>query len=337
LQATAEKLLEEHRYDDSLAALTEPPPEDARFKEFATWKVLFEERVRKVRNEELARVSRLIAEAIQHERAHDYQSAVNTLEKVPAPLRGIRSTDGEISAAELLARVSDKQAEVSRLDTLIRQRISDRQIQGLLPHVVRLHELKPGRADLARIKRELEERDRARVAAQVLTITERAQALMNVGQHRAAVDMLHKSGLAMQNTAIAALIATAITLDKLEQDRLNFFTLKPAVEYALRKQRFGTVRRLIEVFISNATPETQWSAEAQKMMDDCIQARNRVKRGSYAWMATVFLFYLCGGLLCFYWASGISWFVVVLLFILWLGATYDVILPIELRIKQYDS
>ena len=270
LQINAEKLLEELRFDEAKELLEGFRDLDQRFVDFSSWREVYEGRLRQVRESEEQRTSALVAEALQHEAAFDYQAAIHALEKIPPQLRVNAFGDADEAAQVILTRVAEKDTTASTLSQEVRQAISERKLDGLLAKVTTLLALRPNQADVAKVKRQLEERD-AKLKAQAEITLKRTNDLLWGRQHQQAIDVLDRSGFA---SAKALQDAT---------------TLKHVVEAAVQEKRFGTARRTIEEFLARATPNSDSFLEAKQMLENCVQRRQKASWDGWKFLVLVIL------------------------------------------------
>jgi len=131
---------------------------DSRLQQYAGWYVDFSARLESSRTSEYARLEELLHEALTHEQAYDYKSGLQTLEQVPATLKKTTVSGNKDTADELIERLSIKQTRLKELEATVRERIGKREIAGLLPIVNELLTLNPGRAEVQKLKSELEKR-----------------------------------------------------------------------------------------------------------------------------------------------------------------------------------
>ena len=159
-QSQAESLLKNYGFDQATSlAVALRDETDPRLQQFTGWSKQFLEEIASGRQQQLERAGKLLNEALQHETAYDYSSAIHTLEQVPVILRGTSIPGQSLTPAKLLKRLTMTQSEVHRLDELIRERVVARRLHGLLQEVNRLLKLCPDRSDLQRVKAQLIDRD----------------------------------------------------------------------------------------------------------------------------------------------------------------------------------
>jgi len=158
-RSSAEKLFEANDFDKAVqiaTALRDEP--DLRLHQQKSWAEQFIKEVEDHRHQHLERMSALLSEALRHEKAFDYSSAIQTLEQVPELLHKGNIPQHTITVYAVLKRVRDNQTESQRLDKLIRQRVESRQVNGLQAEVDKLLVLHPDRKDLQKLKKQLTER-----------------------------------------------------------------------------------------------------------------------------------------------------------------------------------
>jgi formylglycine-generating enzyme required for sulfatase activity/serine/threonine protein kinase len=159
-RAQAEQFLEEFEFAKAAGLakqLGEEP--DLRLRQLHGWSEKFAKQIEAAEREQLARVGELVSEALKHEQASDYPSAMQALEQIPSPLLRSNLAGHQNKALEILERVREKQAECKRLEKVIKQRIESRQLNGLLAEVEQLLQLRPDKSDALKLKQQLQERE----------------------------------------------------------------------------------------------------------------------------------------------------------------------------------
>ncbi|MCL4206010.1 MAG: protein kinase [Pirellulaceae bacterium] len=126
--------------------------QDRRLQPFKEWAEAFLPKIAEEKRLQEDKARGLFSEARAHRRAFDYASAIDALSRVPKPLM-----TSEIS--RFLERLSADKEEAERLVADIRDRIKQRNLDGLLPLVARAVELRGDRADLQRLREQLLERE----------------------------------------------------------------------------------------------------------------------------------------------------------------------------------
>jgi serine/threonine protein kinase len=124
---------------------------DPRLQDHQDWATAFLGTLEEEEQNQQWHVADLVTEAEIHRAAYDYSSSVETLERIPEPLRTPKMQD-------LLEQVQSEKQESSELLTTIRERAKNRELKGLLELLERALELLPQREDLQKIKGQLEAR-----------------------------------------------------------------------------------------------------------------------------------------------------------------------------------
>ncbi|MCS5642172.1 MAG: hypothetical protein NZ807_02790, partial [Dehalococcoidia bacterium] len=132
---------------------------DSRLQLYADWHVEFLTRLASSRTSEHARLAQLLQEALTHEQAYDYEAGLKTLQQIAAPLKQTTLTGIKDTAQEITNRLTTKQGRLSELEVTVRERVSNREIAGLLTVVNELLILRPDRPDFEKLKEQLEKRD----------------------------------------------------------------------------------------------------------------------------------------------------------------------------------
>jgi serine/threonine protein kinase len=167
--------------------------------------------------EEQERVASLLSQADQHRASYDYASAVQTLEQIPEPLRTTETTD-------LLVEMKRTTRESTELLATIRERIGNKDLEGLLDQVTRALELLPDRQDLQKIKGQLwerEEREKKRTLTEAVANQFRAEEFVRLYEftkinEAAAVSLSkHKGGLNLNGlTSLSDAAAKSVSKHK---------------------------------------------------------------------------------------------------------------------------
>jgi formylglycine-generating enzyme required for sulfatase activity len=159
-QAEAELLLISHDYDSAkLIAEQFTSVLDPRLRCEKSWGDSFLSRVVETLDREIAHVTELMSEATKHRIAYDYKSAVRALEQVPDKLRACQIAGYSSTVAEELKNLRESLDEITRLNSLIKTRIGQKQLNGLLSEVESLLIFQPTREDLLKLKGKLIERE----------------------------------------------------------------------------------------------------------------------------------------------------------------------------------
>jgi serine/threonine protein kinase len=159
-RAAVESLLEEHRFDDAMkiaVAIREEP--NPRLRRRVDWISHCVEQVDTARSRSLEHVASVLQEAAKHEAAYDYRSARQCLEAIPAAMHRVAPTGGGDTVATVAARLDGVLEEIRTLESLIRRRLADKDLNGLIQPVERLLKMCPGRKDAERLQTQLQERD----------------------------------------------------------------------------------------------------------------------------------------------------------------------------------
>ena len=186
---------------------------DPRFLYIKKWSVEFTERLGQEQRLQQQRSGVLHEEAKTHKAAHDYSSAIHTLEQIPASLR-----TPEISA--LLMQVQGQEERTKELNEEIRLRVERRELDGLIIRVDELLQLVPDRVDLRDLRDTLEKRDQQRLAARSSASLE-ANRLMDARKYAECVAVLQSIKGSLRTPEIDALQQDAAAklsrLEKLQQ------------------------------------------------------------------------------------------------------------------------
>jgi len=260
-QAEAEGLLKDYDFDQAERLTVSLRDEsDPRLKQLVPWATDFAAKIGRARETQLALAGKRLAEALKHEASFDYTSAVHALEQVPEMLRS-RALDGHADSVQAaLDRVGEKHAEVSRLERLVKSRITTRELSDLLPAVNKLLALRPDRADVRKLCSQLEERQQ-RLIAQRDDAVGRARNHLDSRDYESALALLRKVDGSVETPDVEYLRSEAATSLKRLQALMQeislatkdkeFDGLLDKVEEALRlKPGHGELAKLRETLQS---------------------------------------------------------------------------------------
>ncbi|MFM8771882.1 MAG: bifunctional serine/threonine-protein kinase/formylglycine-generating enzyme family protein, partial [Candidatus Kapaibacterium sp.] len=180
-RAEAESLLGLLAFDQALARAAELAEEaHPDLAEFSEWGASFSASTTAERDRQSAIAAENLAEAQAHVAAWDYPAAIHAIESIPEPLR-------DAAATAHLRECQEKKEESESLIATIAERITRKEIDGLMPLVRRAVSLRGDRQDLAKIHGQLLERRDTRLS--------KARAAMDAGDVPAAAAALAKAAM----------------------------------------------------------------------------------------------------------------------------------------------
>jgi len=157
---TSLTLSREHEYEKALAQLSSVQEDQYPFTEYLHQQAAKQiEAVTIQRDEQYQLRDQLVELADQHQQNHDYASAVQELEKIPAPLR----TGNKI--AEQLSNAQAARDEIASLEMEIRDAVRDKRIDGLLEKVTRFLELNPEHEKIQELHKQLLQQQQKAISA----------------------------------------------------------------------------------------------------------------------------------------------------------------------------
>ena len=192
-EAQADSLLGNLFFDKSAAIAIslrdEPHP---RLSQLKGWAKEFLGKVEDAKTKHVSLANISVAEALKHEQAYDYAACVRALESIPEAVRAVVPGDGRhATVAAMLSDLSDKLTESTSLDGEIRKAVGNKTLSGLLPKVKRLAQLRPDRADVAKVQAQLEERVQ-RLSVKQAELSSQAQAAFEKQDYASAVALFEK-------------------------------------------------------------------------------------------------------------------------------------------------
>jgi serine/threonine protein kinase/tetratricopeptide (TPR) repeat protein len=159
MQSEAESLLRDYDFAEATQLATQLQEEsDVRLQHLQGWADQFLKTIEREKQSQQDQIAALLAEAGKHEQAYDYKAGIHALQQVPERLCSMSISGVDETLAQVLERLKEKQQEGQRLNKLIRQRIADKEFDGLAEHVETLLSLKPEREDLLRLQVQLASR-----------------------------------------------------------------------------------------------------------------------------------------------------------------------------------
>ena len=217
MQLDAESRLDACDFDDAreLAASLQKD-QDPRFPQHSAWSKQFLDRLETQKAEQLSRAGELMSEAIRHEAAYDYASAITTLNQIPKPLLAATVPNQAATPASLLLAVESKHEECRHLEESIRRAIAMKQLRGLLRDVDRLLQLRPDRQDVQKLRLQLVDRQ-AKRSEMFKEAFAAAQAAMRASDFDAVLTHLGRIDPANKQPPMQSLEASA----KSKRDRRN--------------------------------------------------------------------------------------------------------------------
>jgi len=267
-QAKAEGLLGDldfqYAADIATRLRDDPHPKLAHLK---AWATPFLAKVESVRQHQIQRAADDVADAMRHEEAYDYLSAIFTLEMLPEtvhqqPLPGTSDT-----VASTLARLKSKQAESLRLDALIKQRIATNPPAGLLPDVERLLKLQPARSDLVTLKKQLEERQSQLITNRDKAVTQARQLLADC-EYEAAFKVLRQIDTTNDTAESRGLRSQCEkTISEVQE-------LAESIRVSMANKRYKGLLATVEAFLTLRPRD----ADAEKLRKSLLQRQEKLEQ-----------------------------------------------------------
>jgi len=211
-QAKAEGLLGDFAFDEAARIATrlrdEPHP---RLSHLKAWAEAFLGEVGKSRSHQTDRAAESLFEASKHEEASDYLSAIFALESVPPAMRSVLLPGARETVDKVLDRLKKTQAEARRLESLVKERVAAKSLDGLLVEVERLLRLQPDRSDIQKLKVQLLDRQSRQAASRDKAVAS-ATALLDAHDYEAALATLSAVPPSASSSEVASLLKRANTL-----------------------------------------------------------------------------------------------------------------------------
>jgi formylglycine-generating enzyme required for sulfatase activity len=211
-QAKAEGLLGDFAFDEAsriaMRLRDEPHP---RLSHLNAWAEAFLGEVGKSRSHQADRAAESLFEASKHEEASDYLSAIFALESVPPAMRSVLLPGARETVDKVLDRLKKTQAEARRLESLVKERLAAKSLDGLLVEVERLLRLQPDRSDLQKLKAQLLDRQSRQAASRDKAVAS-ATALLDDHDYEAALATLSAVPSSARSAEITSLLKRASTL-----------------------------------------------------------------------------------------------------------------------------
>jgi formylglycine-generating enzyme required for sulfatase activity/serine/threonine protein kinase len=242
-QSKAESLLKNYDFDKStkLAVAVRDEP-DLRLQHLKGWAEKFLPTVEQGRQQQLERIGKLLGEALQHEQASDYASGVHTLGQVPAILRDTKIPQQSQTAGELLEQLREKQSRSQQLDTVIRQRVENRQLNGLQQQVDELLKLCPDRKDIQKLKQQLVDREAKRVTTRDQAVSN-AKSLLEKQEYEAAIKELEQVDRHVETDEVRRLCTDATG----KRDRM--VELQKSIDTAVSEKKWHGLPKRVKEYL----------------------------------------------------------------------------------------
>ncbi len=132
---------------------------DLRFQSYAKWAKEFLLDVEHSRKREFDFLAKKIDEAKDHDRNHDYEGAIDVLEKILPPSIDIEVPKHETTVRALKTEIENKLQQKKRLRCLIEDCLKNKKLDGLLSVVLEFRELNEPREDLDELVGKLRNRE----------------------------------------------------------------------------------------------------------------------------------------------------------------------------------
>jgi formylglycine-generating enzyme required for sulfatase activity len=242
-----------------------------RLAQLRPWVEQFATRIETSRQENLTRAAEAVQQALAHEQAFDYAAGIRALEPIPAAVRRLALSEANGTAGDVYDRLQHRAAAAVSLEKTIRDAVAARNLVGLLPQVVALAELRPDRADVAKLREQLEARARAIAERREATLV-RAHEAHARQDYEAAVKLLEQIGLEGTNDEVERFASENRLLEA------QSLSLRQQITEATAAGRLDGLVELIDEYcvIKPTTPELV-SLRA-KAAEHAEQARRVAKR-----------------------------------------------------------
>ena len=230
-QAEAESLLKALDFDraKSMAVALRDEP-DLRLVHLKGWAKRFLGEIAKGREQELARISELMKEAVAHQQAHDYTAGLRPLEQVPDIVCNTALPGHDQSVNDLRKKLQSTLDEIKRLDQLIHTRVKNRDLDGLLAEVEQLQRLQPGRDNLHKLADQLNQRDHKLTATRDEALAEAKKRLADQ-DYDGCLEQLNRIDLSLLDADIDGLRETA------EANRHHVNALRDTINLAVQSKQ----------------------------------------------------------------------------------------------------
>ncbi|MDB4664591.1 SUMF1/EgtB/PvdO family nonheme iron enzyme, partial [bacterium] len=261
----AEELFSGQDYSRAISLAGELGSEsDLRLQHLKHWSAEFVEDVENERDRELHRLAELLGESLKHEEAHDFPAGIKTLQQVAEPIRKNRVPGQKETVAAVLTRLTKTQGEVQSLEEMIRGRISQRQINNLLPEVEKLLKLVPTREDILKLKEQLIARN-----AKLLKVREEsytaAMKAFNAQDYLTCLAELKKIDPSLEDDEIRELREAGESSNERVKD------LDRQITTALSSKQFDGLLETVEEYLFLQQADT----ERQKLRDQLIERKQK--------------------------------------------------------------
>jgi serine/threonine protein kinase/formylglycine-generating enzyme required for sulfatase activity len=268
-QAEAEGLLKDYDFDQAERLTVSLRDEsDPRLKQLVPWATDFVAKIGKAREAQLAQASARLAEALKHEASFDYPSAIHALEQVAEILRSRSLVGHAQSVAAALSRVTAKQSDAETLESLIKARITSRDLSRLLPEVEKLHALRPDRADVEKLRAQLTEREQ-KLAAQRDEAVRLARGHLDAKDYESAIAVLRKVDRSVETPDVSQL------RDAAEINIKGLQNLLREISQAVAQKQFDGLMNKVQAALALKPGH----AELTKLLDSLQVRESKVAAG----------------------------------------------------------
>ena len=178
IKEQAVAFLEWFEFDKAIEAARAIETDDhPHLKEYDAWVDEFGEEVQSKRHVAYKQLEEQLSQALEYEENFDYEAGLQTLTQVAPSLKQTTVSGNEDTADVLTERLTTKKSRLKELEGIVRERVTKREITGLLPTVNELLTLKPDRPEVQKLKEQLEKRDADLLEARDAAINKATQQL----------------------------------------------------------------------------------------------------------------------------------------------------------------
>jgi formylglycine-generating enzyme required for sulfatase activity len=291
-QAKAEGLLGDFLFDEATQVATQLRDEPhSRLSHLKAWAEAFLVDVEKAKNEQYDRASAAVAEALAHEKAYDYEAGIRVIEPVPETIRTQPLPGNKDTAGAVLVRLTAKLVESRALETAIRTAIKSRELTGLKRKVLRFMELRPDRTDIAKLRRQLDDRAAAITQRREVTL-QQAREARDRQDYATAIKLLSQ----IDPEAVNEEVEKARRSSEALQDQA--LTLRGKIKAAVAANQHDGLLAIIDEYlaIKPSAPDLDKLRAHLVLRSEqmAAEAQTRVRRTRIAISAATSLLLLCG-------------------------------------------
>ena len=233
---------------------------DPRLKDVPQWINDFSEALAAEEASQQKRASDFLFDALRHEEAFDYESALGVVGQIPDSLRSLLLPNHGESARDVGARLEQKASELQRLETLIDERLANNQFEDLLQLTHDFLLLSPHNARIQALAKQLAVRQE-KLDAQRNDVLQKARHFYSTQQYIEASKVLSTLNHEAKNEEAKVLHS------KVEKIQERLQEIRATIETAIKKKQFDGLLRRVDEYLELMANDSSMQHLKQKLIE----------------------------------------------------------------------